>query len=131
MTEPKWISQALVLRIHERQLAEHGGGSGIRAQDMLDSALMRPQQKWAYGQPPPDIPALAAAYAFGIARNHPFIDGNKRTAAVLCEFFLAKHGWQLLASDLELVQTFLALAAGELSEDALTDWVRAHSQESQ
>jgi death-on-curing protein len=130
MKEPRWLWPELVLALHERQLAEHGGGSGIRAQDMLDSALMRPQQKWAYGQPPPDIPALAAAYAFGIARNHPFIDGNKRTAWVALRLMLKLNGWDLQAPQIDKLRTMLALAAGELSEDALTDWVRAHSQES-
>ncbi|MEN9360398.1 MAG: death-on-curing protein [Verrucomicrobiota bacterium] len=129
MTEPRGLWPELVLAVHERQLAEHGGGSGIRAQDMLDSALMRPQQKWAYGQPPPDLPALAAAYAFGIARNHPFVDGNKRTAWVALRLMLKLNGCDLQAPQIDKLRTMLALAAGELSEEALTEWVRSHAQE--
>lgn len=93
---------------------------------MLASVLARLQQLHAYGDPAPDVFALAAAYAFGLARNHPFLDGNKRTAVVVCETFLLLNGAQLNAGDVEMTQIFLALAAGELSEDALAAWLRAH-----
>jgi death-on-curing protein len=109
---------------HAEQLAEHGGGEGTRDAGLLASALARPQNLAAYGEP--DVAALAAAYAYGIARNHPFVDGNKRTAAVVSETFLVLNGYDLGASDAELVVAFLALAAGELSEDELADWFRQH-----
>lgn len=115
----------LALAIHERQLAEHGGGSGVRDEGMLESALARPQQKYAYGGNEADLVTLAAAYyAFGLARNHPFIDGNKRTAAVACELFLDLNGFELLASDEDLYSVFMAQADGELDEERLAKWLR-------
>jgi len=120
----KWVSLETALAAHQEQLAEHGGGSGVRDATLLESAMARPQNLAAYGQP--DIAALAAAYAFGIARNHPFVDGNKRTAAVVSETFLIRNGGWLNATDAELVVTFLALAAGELAEDELADRFRDH-----
>ena len=119
-----WIATEVALAAHAEQLAEHGGGDGIRDAGMLDSAMARPQNLAQYGDP--DAAALAAAYAFGIARNHPFIDGNKRTAAVVSETFLMLNGYALGATDAELVVAFVALAAGELSEDELADWFRQH-----
>ena len=110
------------MAIHAEQIAEHGGGEGVRDAGLLHSAMARPLNLIAYGEP--DIAALAAAYAFGIARNHPFTDGNKRTAAVVSETFLMLNGLALNASDAELVVTFQALAAGDLSEDELADWFR-------
>lgn len=107
---------------HAEQLAEHGGGEGVRDAGMLDSAMARPRNLAEYGEP--DVAALAASYAFGIARNHPFVDGNKRTAAVVSETFLMLNGYALDASDAEVVVAFVALAAGELSEDELADWFR-------
>ncbi|MBI1237971.1 MAG: type II toxin-antitoxin system death-on-curing family toxin [Alphaproteobacteria bacterium] len=104
------------------QLAEHGGLAGIRDQGALQSALARPRNLAAYGDP--DLAALAAAYAFGIARNHPFADGNKRTAFVAMLLFLRLHDFVLTASDEDCVITFLKLAAGELTEAALSDWIR-------
>lgn len=109
---------------HAEQLVEHGGGDGVRDLGLLESAMVRPQNLAQYGKP--DLAELAAAYAFGIARNHPFIDGNKRTAAVVSETFLVLNGGALVASDAELVVAFLALAAGELSEDELAFWFREH-----
>ncbi|MEO5706682.1 MAG: type II toxin-antitoxin system death-on-curing family toxin [Alteraurantiacibacter sp.] len=109
---------------HREQLAEHGGAEGVRDPGLLESAMSRPQNLAACGDP--DLAALAAAYAFGIARNHPFVDGNKRTAAVVSETFVAFNGATLLASDAELVVAFLALAAGELTEDEVADWFRQH-----
>jgi death on curing protein len=124
--EPVWITQALAVAIHERQLAEHGGGSGVRDAGLLQSALARPQQLLTYGGADVDPPALAAAYAFGIARNHPFVDGNKRAAAVVCELFLQLNGCLLLADDAAMYPVFLGLAAGSVSEAELTEWLRAH-----
>ena len=119
-----WIEKALALAIHDRQMAEHGGGSGVRDEGMLDSALARPQQRHAYGEPPPDLANLAAALAFGLARNHPFVDGNKRTAAVACEVFIRLNSASLEATDLELYPVYLALAEGSLDEAAFADWLR-------
>ncbi len=119
-----WINKTLALAIHDRQLAEHGGGSGVRDEGMLDSALARPQQRHAYGDPPPDLAELAAALAFGLARNHPFVDGNKRTAAVACEVFILLNDGVLEAEDHELYPVYLQLAEGSLEEDAFAAWLR-------
>ena len=119
-----WIERALVLALHERQLAEHGGGIGVRDEGLLESALARPQQLFAYGDPPPDLAALAASLAFGLARNHPFVDGNKRTAAVACELFLVLNQAALQASNIELYPVYLSLAEGSLSEAEFADWLR-------
>ncbi len=125
-SEPEWIVAEVVLAIHEEQLAEHGGGAGIRDRGLLDSALARPRNALAFGEP--DSCALAAAYAFGIARNHPFIDGNKRTAFVVCELFLVLNGLVLTADDSECVLKMLALAAGDLPEEAFAAWLRDQTQ---
>ncbi|WP_294314823.1 type II toxin-antitoxin system death-on-curing family toxin [uncultured Sphingomonas sp.] len=124
MSDWVWIDIEVALVAHEEQLAEHGGAAGIRDRSMLESALARPQNLIAYGEP--DIADLAASYAFGIARNHPFVDGNKRTALVVSETFLMLNGCTLTATDAEVVVAFLALAAGELSVDELADWFRGH-----
>lgn len=121
-----WIGKPLVLAIHDRQLAEHGGGAGVRDEGMLDSALARPQQRHAYGDPPPDLADLAASLAFGLARNHPFVDGNKRTAAVACETFIMLNGAVLDAGDLALYPMYLGLADGSIDEAAFADWLRPH-----
>jgi death-on-curing protein len=126
MDDPIWISVELATAIHQRQLAEHGGQEGVRDPGLLESALERPRHLFAYTDPTPDIPQLAAAYAFGIARNHAFIDGNKRTAAVVCETFLELNGWQLLADDVTLYPQYLALAAGDIDEAAFATWLSAH-----
>ena len=112
----------VAIAAHREQLAEHGGGEGLRDRGLLESAMARPKQLASYGDP--DFAALAAAYAYGIARNHPFVDGNKRTAAVVSETFLALNGYELTATDAELVVAFVALAIGELTEDELADWFR-------
>jgi death-on-curing protein len=116
-----WIEQDIVLAIHEEQVAEHGGSSGVRDLGLLESALARPRNLAAYGEP--DIAFLAASYAFGLARNHPFIDGNKRTALVVAETFLVRNGYALAADDESCLRTFLALAGGEMTEDALGEWL--------
>lgn len=121
-TEPIWLDATDALAIHDRQLAEHGGGTGVRDMGMLESALGRPVNQWHYGE---DDPAsLAAAYAFGVARNHPFIDGNKRTAWVLARLFLTLNGHKLTFTAPDAIATVLALAAGDLAEDELADWFR-------
>lgn len=119
-----WIGKPLALAIHDRQLAEHGGSSGVRDETLLDSALARPQQLHAYGDPPPDLADLAASLAFGVARNHPFVDGNKRTAAVVCETFIALNGATLQADNLELYPIYLSLAEGSLDEATFAAWLR-------
>ena len=122
--EPVWLDERLALAIHDRQLAEHGGGTGVRDAGLLASALTRPQNRWAYGDV--DAAELAAAYAYGIARNHPFVDGNKRTAWVLARVFLAINGRELTFSANEAIAVVLALAAAELSEAELAEWFRNH-----
>lgn len=117
-----WVAVETAKSAHSEQLAEHGGGDGIRDLALLDSAMARPRNLVAYGDS--DAAALAAAYAYGIARNHPFVDGNKRTAAVVSETFLVLNGYRLTASDAELVVAFVALAADELSEEEMADWFR-------
>jgi len=119
-----WLTKALVLAIHDRQLAEHGGSAGVRDEGLLESALARPQQLHAYGDPAPDLADLAAALASGLARNHPFVDGNKRTAAVCCETFVELNGAKLEADDLDLYPQFLALAEGKLAERDFAAWMR-------
>jgi len=121
-----WISKKLSLAIHDRQLSEHGGGNGVRDEGLLDSALARPQQLYAYGEPPPDLADLAASLAFGIARNHPFVDGNKRTAAVVSEVFIELNGGILTEDDLELYPQYIGLAEGSVTEAEFAEWLRAH-----
>ena len=119
-----WVTVEVAIAAHAEQLAEHGGGEGVRDRALVESAMTRPLNLAAYGDP--DAAALAAAYAYGIARNHPFVDGNKRTAAVVSENFLMLKGYWLTASDAELVVAILDLAAGDLSEEELADWFREH-----
>ncbi len=119
-----WIRRAFALAIHDRQLAEHGGSNGVRGEGMLESALARPEQLHAYGDPPPDLADLAASLAFGLARNHPFVDGNKRTAAVACEVFVMLNGATIEATDLELYPLYVALADGSLPEADFAAWLR-------
>ena len=121
-----WIEMRLTKEIHALQLAEHGGIEGIRDEGLLDSALARPKNLLTYSEQRPDISQLAAAYAFGIARNHPFLDGNKRTAAVVCETFLNLNGFDLTANDASMTRVFLELAEGSLSEQQLLNWLRQH-----
>jgi death on curing protein len=120
----RWVSADFVGLIHDQQIARFGGGSGLRDEGLLLSALARPENLVVYGEP--DVAALAASYAFGIARNHPFIDGNKRTALVTAGVFLLENGYELVAPEADAVVTILALAAGELSEEALAGWIRAN-----
>ena len=122
--EPEWLSLDIALAVHDRQLAEHGGPTGVRDQGLLESALARPLNQWTYGED--DLCALAAAYAYGIARNHPFADGNKRTAWVFARLFLMLNGQSLSFTPRMAIDVVLALAAGELGEDELADWFRQH-----
>ena len=126
MAEAIWIRTDMVLAVHQRQVAEHGGETGVRDANLLQSALARPLNLWAYSEPKPDMAALAASYAFGIAKNHAFVDGNKRTALVTCRMFLVLNGFDLCASQEEKYLTFRNLAAGEIDEASLTEWLRKH-----
>ena len=125
----RWVTRDVALASHREQLAEHGGAEGVRDLGMLENALARPQNLLAYGDGDGGAAELAAAYAFGIARNHPFVDGNKRTTAVVSETFLLLNGFRLTATDAEVVVAFVALAAGELSVDELAEWFRDHLDE--
>lgn len=122
----QWIDKRLILALHDRQIAEHGGASGLRDETLLESAIARPQQHFAYGSPPPDLAALAASLAYGLARNHAFVDGNKRTAFVTCLTLVALNGGELVASTEDKYLTFLALGEGRLNETKLAGWLRAH-----
>lgn len=122
MNDWQWIGSPVALALHADQLRAWGGSPGVRDEGLIDSALARPQNLAAYGKP--DAAALAASYAFGLAKNHPFIDGNKRTALVVCETFLIDNGYKLEAADAELAVVFEDLAGGEMSEDELADWLR-------
>jgi death-on-curing protein len=126
MQEWIWLDPAVMAAVHAEQLAEHGGAPGTRDEGLLASALARPRNAANYGEP--DIADLAAAYGYGLARNHPFIDGNKRTAFVAVELFLALNGGELVASDADCVLTMLDVAAGALEEAAFAAWIRAHLQ---
>lgn len=123
-----WIGKPFALAIHDRQLSEHGGSPGVRDESLLDSALARPQQLHSYGDPPADLAELAASLAFGLARNHPFVDGNKRTAHVCYRVFLALNGMTLVASDEDKYITTLGLADGTLSEAEFAAWLRPRLQ---
>lgn len=120
-----WLSQAVIVAVHDAQLATHGGGAGVRDKNLLESALARPENLAAYGHP--DVSDLAAAYGFGISRNHAFIDGNKRTGFVAAEMFLILNGYQLTADDTSSALTMLKVAAGDISEAEFAAWIRQHA----
>ncbi|MGZ3299277.1 MAG: type II toxin-antitoxin system death-on-curing family toxin [Asticcacaulis sp.] len=122
MIQWRWVSARTVYAIHERQLSEHGGGQGVRDQGLVESALSRPVNLAAYGEP--DCAALAAAYAYGLAKNHGFVDGNKRTAWVVARLFLADNGFRLAFDKVDAIRTVEDLAAGKLTEDELAAWFR-------
>ena len=121
MDEPFWLTRDIIIAIHDEQLAIHGGASGLRDEGMPASALDRPRNKWLYEQA--EIPELAAAYAFGMARNHPFVDGNKRTSLLALYTFLGVNGIDFVVPEAEAAAIILALAAGEVSEESLTRWI--------
>lgn len=122
----RWIDKRALLLLHEESLAEHGGTSGMRDAGLLDSALARPLNLVAYGSP--DIADLAAAYAYGLAKNHPFVDGNKRAAFLGAGLFLALNGYRLTASQVDATRTMLALAAGEIDEATFAHWIRDNTR---
>ena len=124
--EPRWLPRVVVDAIHNDQLREHGGLPGIRDENVLESALARPQQKWHYGEGA-DIATLAAAYGFGLVRNHPYRDGNKRIGFLAIAAFLGMNGYDLEVTDADVVTQILALAEGRVSEEALAAWIRTHS----
>lgn len=126
MRKPEWLGSAFVRALQERLLAEHGGLSGIRDEGLLESALARPQNLLAYGEP--DVFDLAAGYAYGLARNHPFIDGNKRIAFMATYVFLHRNGYKLVAAEADAVTIMLALAAGDIDEGAFADWLRNNTK---
>ena len=125
MTSPIWIEESVVIAIHRRQLAEHGGSDGIRDNGLLESALSRPKNKFHYGNP--TIFDLAAAYGYGIANNHPFIDGNKRTSYVVMRTFLKLNGYDIQASAIEKYQTWMNLANSQINEAQLAHWIQEKS----
>ena len=118
----KWVAETAILAAHAEQLAEHGGLAGVRDIGLLRSALARPMNLEGYGTP--DAADLAAAYAFGMAGNHPFIDGNKRAALVAAEGFLFMNGFEVEATDAQMVELIYSLAAGDVSESAVAEWLR-------
>lgn len=120
-----WIDDDVVLAVHEAQLAEHGGETGLRDLGLLESALFRPKNAAMYGSP--TVPELAALYALGITGNHPFVDGNKRVATVLLETFLEDNGFVLQADDRDLYEAIFALSNGKLGEQTFTEWVGQHA----
>ena len=124
--EPEWLLTRVVQSFHDQQLKEHGGAHGIRDEGMLESALNKPLQTWNYEDPKPDIPTLAAAYAYGLAKNHPYIDGNKRTAAIACEVFLLLNGYEFTVDETVKYPNYLALASGEHSQESFTEWLKQH-----
>lgn len=126
MSDWIWIDPDVLLAAHDEQLEEHGGPSGIRDRGLLESAMGRPQNLAAYGNP--DAAALSAAYGFGLAKNHAFVDGNKRIAFVALELFLALNGFELTADDMQCVLIMLSVGSGSFSEDELADWIRKHSK---
>ena len=128
--EPKWLSRVVVDAIHHDQLREHGGLAGVRDDNVLESALARPKQKWHYAGRT-DLPLLAAAYAFGLVANYPYHDGNKRIGFLAMVTFLGVNGYAFEATEPEVVTEFLALADGRVSEAALADWIRQHGAKRQ
>lgn len=122
MSEIEWLTVAMIVAIHDEQLLVHGGPSGIRDMGALESALDRPRNKWAYEQA--ELPELAAAYAYAIAKNHPFVDGNKRTALLALYTFLGINGIDFVVSEADATAMILSLAAGEVGEEGLTRWIR-------
>jgi death-on-curing protein len=120
--EPEWVTLPIVVAIHDEQLTVHGGSSGLRDHALLESALGRPLNKWSYEQA--ELPELAAAYAYGLARNHPFVDGNKRTALLTLYTFLGLNGVDFVVPEADAAAIILSLAAGEVSEESLARWIR-------
>ncbi len=126
MKEPTWMLREVVLLLHEQSLARFGGSSGVRDEGLLDSALGKPRNLFAYGKP--HLGELAASYAFGLVKNHPFIDGNKRAGFVVAVVFLELNGHQFQATEADAAMRTLALAAGEMTEASYAQWLKANSK---
>ena len=126
MTEPRWLDRRIIVAIHDVQLVRHGGAGGIRDAGLLESALARPRNRHAYGEA--ELYALAAAYAYGIVRNHPFVDGNKRTGFVTAALFLQENGLRLTAPEAEAVVMTIGLASGEMPEEGFAAWFRDRAE---
>jgi death-on-curing protein len=131
MQEPLWIGKEAALAMHDRQLAEHGGIEGVRDEGLLESALAKPQNVFFYANEQVDMARLAASYAYGIATNHPFLDGNKRTALVVSRAFLLLNGYNLIASQEEKYLAIIGIASGEWSEEELSAWFAANTKKTQ
>ena len=125
--EPKWVDRLVAEAIHWDQIREHGGLAGIRDENALESALARGRQRWHY-EPETDLPALAAAIGFGLSKNHPFRDGNKRVSFVVMIVFLELNGWSFATDEEDVVRTIVSLAAGDLTEFELAAWLRTHAR---
>jgi len=126
MKEPTWVLREVVLLLHEQSLAQFGGSTGVRDEGLMDSALGKPQNLYAYGKP--SLFELAASYAFGLVKNHPFIDGNKRAGFVVAVLFIELNGYRFQATEVDAALRTLALAAGEMTETAYADWLKANSK---
>jgi death on curing protein len=122
----RWVDRRALELLHDESLSEHGGAGGLRDEGLLESALSRPLNLAAYGSP--DVHALAASYGVGLAKNHPFVDGNKRAAFLAVGMFLALNGWRLTAAQADATLTMLAVAAGQMDEEAFARWLRQHSR---
>ena len=123
--EPRWVSRAVVHAIHVDQIRQHGGSLGLRDEGLLDSALERPRNRWRY-DPGSDLARIAAAYGYGLARNHPFVDGNKRVAFQVMYVFLGLNGYRIEAAEPDVVRLVLGVAAGSIEEEPLAEWLRDH-----
>ena len=126
MTEPRWLAIGVVLAIHADQISKHGGSGGLRDRGLLESALERPRNRYHY-EPEADLARLAASYGFGIARNHPFVDGNKRVAFQAMYVFLGLNGLRIESAEEEVVTLVLSFASGEIDEAQLASWLREHT----
>ena len=125
---PEWLEKETILALHAESLAEHGGADGLRDDGLLESALARPLQLFSYGDPPPDLAALAAAYCVGLAKNHAFVDGNKRIAFIALLTFLMVNGSRLTATQPDAYQTIIAVASGTMDDQTLAAWIRTNSE---
>ena len=125
---PEWLAKETILALHAESLAEHGGGGGLRDDGLLESVLARPLQLFSYGDPPPDLAALAAAYGMGLAKNHAFVDGNKRIALIALLTFLIVNGQLLTASQPDAYQTMIGVASGTIDDETLAQWIHTNSE---
>jgi death-on-curing protein len=123
--EPRWVNRSIVRAIHVDQVRKHGGSHGLRDEGLLESALERPRNRWRY-EPESDLARIAAAYGYGLARNNPFVDGNKRVAFQTMYVFLGLNGYRIEAAETEVVTLVLGLAAGDVGEESLANWLRDH-----